>query len=591
MAGERPKGWKLLRAALATRKAATMAAFGFSSGLPFALLIGTLNAWLGDAKINLATIGVLSWIGLAYAFKFLWSPLVDQLKLPLLGELGRRKSWIVFCQAFLIVSFIGLGATDPAHNIGWFAIFAVIGAFASATQDIAVDAWRIDVADERTPVELLSAVYQFGYRTASIVGGAFALFLAARIPWGTVYFAMAALVLGVMVVAITAPDTQRPPRNVIEQALEQPGEISPQVRLLALSVVGLCWAWAIVTLALFMIAMLAAQQSGTKPPSVADFTSHVGPWIIIATVFVPLVVVASVNWLKAHSRGVQKEGHPRTAGGRAAMNHIYGALVSPLAELSERLRWGVLIIIGFILTYALCYNIWSSFAFPFYLDYLHYTKDQVAFASKVFGIFMTMVGISLGGYLFGRIGRFPTVLIGAAVTPFGNLVYADLAEGSPRIDRMLRIVQLPAIVDAVGRFWGAVGQVTGRLASFLNFGPFYYEPRMARLLLAVCYENIATGVALTAFVAYLSGIISKKFTAVQYALLSSLTFLVGSLGRGVAGESFDKYGYAIVFRWTAAAGLIAVVFVLLEWWRVAAQERRQSAANADTAPTVAQAKV
>ena len=86
----------------------------------------------------------------------------------------------------------------------------MIGAFASATQDIAVDAWRIDVADERTPVELLSAVYQFGYRIASIVGGAFALFLAARMPWGTVYFVMAGLVVVVMVVALTAPDTAAP---------------------------------------------------------------------------------------------------------------------------------------------------------------------------------------------------------------------------------------------------------------------------------------------------------------------------------------------------------------------------------------------
>ena len=562
MAGERPKGWKLLKAALSTRKAATMLAFGFSSGLPFALLIGTLNAWLGDAKINLATIGVLSWIGLGYAFKFLWSPLVDQLKLPLLGELGRRKSWIVFCQAFLILSFIGLGATNPATNIGWFAIFAVIGAFASATQDIAVDAWRIDVADERTPVELLSAVYQFGYRTASIVGGAFALFLAARIPWGSVYFVMAALVLAVMVVAITAPDTQRPPRDVIEQGLEQPGEISAYVRLAALAVVGVCWAWAIVTLALFMVSMLTAQEAGTKAPSVADFTAHVGPWIIIATVFVPLLVAAAVNWLKAHGRGVQQEGHPRAAGGRAVMNHIYGALVSPLAELSERLRWGVLIIIGFILTYALCYNIWSSFAFPFYLDYLHYTKDQVAFASKVFGIFMTMIGISLGGYLFGRIGRFPTVLIGAAVTPLGNLVYADLAEGGANIDAFSHALRLNVLL-----------------------GGFGADDRMVRLLVAICYENIATGVALTAFVAYLSGIISKKFTAVQYALLSSLTFLVGSLGRGVAGESFDKYGYAFVFRWTAAAGLIAVLFVLLEWARVSTRERREKARD-DTAPKV-----
>jgi len=566
VAGERPKGWKLLKAALSTRKAATMLAFGFSSGLPFALLIGTLNAWLGDAKINLATIGVLSWIGLGYAFKFLWSPLVDQLKLPLLGELGRRKSWIVFCQAFLILSFVGLGATNPAANIGWFAIFAVIGAFASATQDIAVDAWRIDVADERTPVELLSAVYQFGYRTASIVGGAFALFLAARIAWGSVYFVMAALVVVVMIIAITAPDTQRPPRDVIEQGLEQPGEISASVRLTALAIVGVCWAWAIVTLASFMVSMLTAQETGTKAPSVADFTAHVGPWIIIATVFVPLVVAAAVNWLKAHGRGVQREGHPRPIGGRAVMNHIYGALVLPLAELSERLRWGVLIIIGFILTYALCYNIWSSFAFPFYLDYLHYTKDQVAFASKVFGIFMTMIGISLGGYLFGRIGRFPTVLIGAAVTPLGNLVYADLAEGGSNIDAFSHALRLNVLL-----------------------GGFGADDRMVRLLVAVCYENIATGVALTAFVAYLSGIISKKFTAVQYALLSSLTFLVGSLGRGVAGESFDKYGYAVVFRWTAAAGLVAVLFVLLEWARVAAQDRREKT-QANTAPKVEPAK-
>ena len=553
MAGQRPKGLKLLKAALATRKSATMLAFGFSSGLPFALLIGTLNAWLGDAKVNLATIGVLSWIGLGYAFKFLWSPLVDRVRIPVLG---RRTSWIVLCQVGLIVAFIGLGVTDPATNIGWFAIFAVIGAFSSATQDIAVDAWRIDVADEKTTVELLSAVYQFGYRTASIVGGAFALFLAARIPWGTVYWVMAALVVLVMIVAVTAPDTERPPRNVIEQGLEQPGEISASVRLAALAIVGICWAWAIITLGVFMATMLAAQQNGTTPPSVADFTAKDGPWIIVATVFVPLIIAAGVNWLKAHGRGVQDQGHPHATGARAAMNHIYGALVSPLAELSERLRWGVLIIIGFILTYALCYNIWSAFAYPFYLDYLHYTKDEVAFASKIFGIIMTMIGISLGGYLFSRIGKFPTVLIGAAVTPLGNLLYADLAEGGANIDAFTHTLRLNNLL-----------------------GLFGADDRMVRLLVAICYENIATGVALTAFVAYLSGIISKKFTAVQYALLSSLTFLVGSLGRGVAGESFDKYGYALVFRWTAAAGLIAVVFVLLEWWRVSSQEQRAASSE------------
>ena len=328
-------------------------------------------------------------------------------------------------------------------NIGGFAIFAVIGAFASATQDIAVDAWRIDVADEKTPVELLSAVYQFGYRIASIVGGAFALLLAARMPWGTVYWIMAGLVMVMMVVAMTAPDTQRPPSGVIEEGLEQAGEISAKVRLGALAIVGVCWLWAIVTLARFMVSMLTAQQNGVKPPSVTDFTTHVGPWIIVATVFVPLLISAIVNWLKAHGRGVQNEAQGRGSrrpGGDEPYLRGSGARRSPNCR--SALRWGVLIIIGFILTYALCYNIWSSFAFPFYLDFLHYTKDQVAFASKVFGIFMTMIGISLGGYLFGRIGRFPTVLIGAAVTPLGNLVYADLAEGGPNIDRFTHFLRL-----------------------------------------------------------------------------------------------------------------------------------------------------
>jgi PAT family beta-lactamase induction signal transducer AmpG len=472
----------------------------------------------------------------------------------------------MLCQAVLVASFAGLGASNPAVNIGGFAIFAVIGAFASATQDIAVDAWRIDVADEDAPVELLSAIYQFGYRTASIVGGAFALLLAARMAWGTVYFVMAALMLAMMTVAFIAPDTRREPRDAAADALEEAGAVKPSVRLAALAVVGVCWLWAIVTLAHFMVTMLAAQAPGAKPPSVADFTSHVGPWIIIATVFVPLLVAAVVNWLKAHGEGVQREAQTNVSAGRAAMNHIYGALVSPLAELSERLRWGVLIIIGFILTYALCYNIWSSFAFPFYLEYMHYTKDQVAFASKVFGIFMTMIGISLGGYLFSKIGRFPTVLIGAAVTPLGNLLYADLAEGGRNIDLFAHTLRL----DALGAALGA-------------------DERMVRLLLAICYENIATGVALTAFVAYLSSIVSRKFTAVQYALLSSLTFLVGSLGRGFVGESFDKYGYPLVFRWTAAAGLLAVVFVLLEWWRVAAEGTRSGEDTEATAPSIDQA--
>ncbi|MEO7384847.1 MAG: hypothetical protein ABIU18_07930, partial [Novosphingobium sp.] len=207
----RPKGFKLLAAALGNRKAACMLAFGFSSGLPFALLVGTLNAWLGEAGIKLATIGVLSWIGLAYSFKFLWSPIVDRVRLPGLERVGRRKSWIFLCQGLLVLICAALAFTSPVDAIGRFAVIAFIGAIASATQDIAIDGWRIDQADESAPIELLSALNQFGYRTASIVGGAVALVLATTMLWPMVYLVMGGVMLAVMLTAtLRAPDSPRP---------------------------------------------------------------------------------------------------------------------------------------------------------------------------------------------------------------------------------------------------------------------------------------------------------------------------------------------------------------------------------------------
>jgi len=539
----RPKGWRLFVAALRTRKSASMLALGFSSGLPNALLIGTLTAWLGEVGIKMATIGVLSWIGLTYAFKFLWSPLVDRLHLPVLGKLGRRKSWIVLCQALMIVALLGIVVTDPATQIGTFALFAFLGSLGSATQDVAIDGWRIDVADEDAPVELLSAVNQLGYRVAAIVGGAIALYMAARMSWPTVYLVMAAIMAAMLVIALIAPDTQRVPGEAV-QALAEPGEINPRARAIALLVVGVSWVWAIGSLILFMISMLGDAPPGAVRPSPGDFLKYNGPAIVFATVLVPIGVAAILNWLKGQGRHVQADRDAAVSLPRTVANHLYGALISPLADLTARLGWGVLIVIGLILTYALCYNVWGSFAYPFYLDFMHYSKDEVAFASKIFGIIMSIIGVSLGGYLFTRIGRFPTVLIGAILPIFGNFVYADLADGSPHIDPVLHLFRIDALVE----FFGG-------------------DLRMARLLLTICYENISTGLALAAFVAFLSGIVSKKFAAVQYAVLSSLTFLIGSLGKGLAGEMIDKIGYAAVFRYVAMVGLLAIVFVLLEWWR------------------------
>jgi PAT family beta-lactamase induction signal transducer AmpG len=196
----RPKGWRLLRLALQKRKSATCwgSALHLACRMP---LIWYLNAWLAKWA-KLATIGVLSWIGLSYSFKFLWSPLVDRFRLPGLDRLGRRKSWIL-CQGLLVAGFFGLAVTDPAHAIGVFALFAFMAALASATQDVAIDAWRIDVADEETPVELLidlsvrlSHCLDRGRSTGVTDGG--------RMSWSLVYMFMAGLIVLIAFVTFCA---------------------------------------------------------------------------------------------------------------------------------------------------------------------------------------------------------------------------------------------------------------------------------------------------------------------------------------------------------------------------------------------------
>ena len=539
---EKLKGWKLIRLALKQRKTAVMLALGFGAGLPYTLLIGTLNAWLGEWKVDLATIGVLSWIGLAYAFKFLWSPLVDRIKLPGLERLGRRRSWLLLCQLLLTATFFGLSFSDPRLALGTFALIAVIGAFASATQDVVIDAWRIDVADEKATVEILSSIYQFGYRIAVLIGGALALVLSGRMPWPTVYAVMGVFMALTIVATIFAPDTPRTEAEVEQTALRSKGALAPKYRNAGLIIVALGWAWAIWMVGSFMVTMLGGTVDPVtgKPPSAGDFTKLYGPWIVAATVILPAIVAAVLNYMQSNGEHALAVDDPAVTAGERAADHAFSALILPLGELVRRIGWGVIVVLGLILSYRITDNIWGSFAFPFYLEELKYTGDEVAFASKIFGVFMTMAGIAIGGILFATLGRMPTLLVGALVAAASNLLYADLASGAYYIDAFARTFAL----DAFGQ-----------------------DLRMVRLLIAISGENIAGGLAGAAFVAYLSSITSREFSAVQYALLSSLTFLVGSLGRAAIGEAIDQIGYAPVFRFTALIGLIAVGFVIVEWIR------------------------
>jgi PAT family beta-lactamase induction signal transducer AmpG len=167
---------------------------------------------------------------------------------------------------------------------------------------------------------------------------------------------------------------------------------------------------------------------------------------------------------------------------------------------------------------------------------------------------MLMTGIAIGGVLFATIGRLPTLMVGAVITAVANLLYADLAAGGAWLD--------------------GFSHLTGfdRLTGFFGF-----DARMNRLLLTIGLENNCSGLAGGAYVAYLSSITSKKHSAVQYALLSSLTLLIGALGRGAFGEGIQIYGYPTMFRFAAWIGLLGILFVALEWIRVArAQRTRES---------------
>jgi PAT family beta-lactamase induction signal transducer AmpG len=190
-----------------------MLSLGFSAGLPLLLIMGTLSFWLREAGIDRTTIGHLSWIGLAYSFKWLWSPLVDRLSLPLLTPwLGRRRAWLLLSQIIITVALVGMASTDPIVNLTQMVFFALAVAFASATQDIALDAYRIEaVAAELQGA--MAATYQAGYRVAMILASAGVLWIAAAVdpaadaynhaPWRFAYLIMAAsMVVGIITTLI-----------------------------------------------------------------------------------------------------------------------------------------------------------------------------------------------------------------------------------------------------------------------------------------------------------------------------------------------------------------------------------------------------
>ena len=187
----------------------TMLFLGFSAGLPFLLVFSTLSAWLRSDGVEVAAIGFFAWIGMLYSIKFFWAPVVDRLALPILTRaFGQRRGWMLLAQGLIVAGLVGLAGLSPVGNLGWVALFALLVAFGSATQDIAIDAYRIESADDDVQAAMAST-YIIGYRGGLLAAGAGALYIAAPASWDAAYLSMAALMgIGVLTVLLR-PEPKR----------------------------------------------------------------------------------------------------------------------------------------------------------------------------------------------------------------------------------------------------------------------------------------------------------------------------------------------------------------------------------------------
>lgn len=464
------------------RRALVMLALGFASGLPFLLIFDTLSAWLRESGSSLAVIGFFSLATLAYSFKFLWAPLVDRAHVPILGRLlGHRRSWMLACQGVVIAGLWLIAGFDPAGGLGAMAALAVMVGFAGATQDIVMDAWRIEVADTARQ-GAMAAAYQWGYRIAMVVAGAAPLILAERIGWGPSYAVMAALmavgVLGVLAAPRETAHTPRaiaaPPvaRGVVATLAEWAARLAVLVAgavVLGCGLAGDAGLIARAAGALGAPATGAALAEAWRDPTF-------GVWLQLGAVVagLGLVVLAACPI----------PGVPSAPGA-----YLSGAFGAPIADFFRRFATRAAPILALICLYRL-----SDFVLnimnPFYLD-LGFDKIAIAEVRKVFGVVMSMAGIFVGGLAVARLGLMRTLVIGAFAVPLSNLVFAWLATRGPAIEA---------------------------------------------LYVAIGIDNLASEFAGTALIAYMSSLTSAGFTATQYALFSSLYALPGRLIASQSGR-------------------------------------------------------
>ena len=397
---------------------------GFSSGLPFPLVYATLSAWLEEAGVERSTISTFAWLGFAYSLKFVWAPLVDSLRLPVLtGIFGRRRAWMLLAQVSIGASLLILAGIDPGTNIKGFAIVALAVAFSSATQDIVIDAYRIESAPDDMQ-GVLAAAYQYGYRISLLISMAGALYLADFGSWQMTYTAMA----GCMVIGLLATLWCREPETA----------------------------------------------AGTDIYAGDTYAAKISSWF----------------------------------------TH---AVAEPFADFFARYGRFLFIILLFVSLYRISDYVLGILANPFYLA-IGYTKSEVATVAKVYGTWMTVVGVGAGGWAVLRYGVAQCLVIATTLIMSTNLFFAVMTQVGPEI-------------------W--------------------------MLGVTITADNIAQGFGGTVLIAYLSSLTNREFTATQYALLSSFMALLPKFLAGYSGNVQESIGWLGFFLYAAALGVPAIVLAFV----------------------------
>jgi len=476
---------------------------GFSAGLPILLIFSSLSIWLKEAGVEKSSITLFSWAALAYSFKFIWAPLVDRLPLPVLARrLGQRRSWLLLAQCSIIVAINCMASVNPAEQsyaLIFMALSAVLLGFSSATQDIVIDAYRIE-CDSKDMQGLLSASYTAGYRVGMIVAGAGALHLADF--FGTSvdtyhYYAWQAtytiISLFMFFGVFTTLMISEPERAFVNDGKTR--------RFAAIFIAFICLALVFIAgfVGLGQLKLLLERVIWGGGASLSGLLAFIYEVVrlVFACVLVYLVFRLLLRWSWI-DRDFFYQGYV------LAVKSFFQSYGSKTA----------LLLLAFIALYRCSDIVLGVVANLFYID-MGFSNTDIANASKVMGLAMAIVGGFIGGFCCLRYGVLRMLWVSSLLVMLTNLLFIVI----------------------------------------------FYSPELPFLYLVVAADNLAGGLATTAFIAFLSALVDVRFTAMQYAIFSSFMTLFPKLLGGYSGQMVESLGYVQFFSVTAL--LCVPVFILL----------------------------